>query len=158
MAGRRRWVKNGLGVVSDIIGLDVGDKRVGVALGSSATRLAVPHAVFARARGLAERRILSLVRELRAQTIVAGMPLDEKGQRTQQCTAVERFCRRLTRRIAVELVYVDEYLSSFEAAELLAGPSGAGRARNARRRLDAEAAAVILQSFFYGLKRREENG
>ena len=135
--------------MADIIGLDIGDKRVGVALGSREAGLASPYGVFPRADNRAEREIIKLAGELGCRLVVAGLPLDENGRRTPQCEGVERFCRRLVRRLDLKLVFVDEYLSSCEAGLLTEhrGPRRRRGSGNRAKTLDAEAAAVILQSF-----------
>ncbi|MBX7136422.1 MAG: Holliday junction resolvase RuvX [Oligoflexia bacterium] len=127
-----------------LIGLDIGDKRVGVAICSAGSFLAVPLTILERAQGRAEDAIVKLVTEHQAQTIVVGLPLDEAGNPTPQSKKIENFCRRLARRVDSKLVYVDEYASSEESREQLAQTRG----RSAlRARVDSYAATLILQSY-----------
>jgi len=136
-----------------VLGLDVGDRRIGTALADDAIRIATPHATFNRAQGRAEEAILQLVTERGLVRIVAGLPLNEDGTRSEQCLKVENFCRRLQRRLNIEVIFVDEYLSSFESEELLrtASPrrrSGRNRAERERGAVDAVSAQVILERYF----------
>ena len=131
-----------------ILALDIGDRRVGTALADSNGRHLHPHLTFDRLHGLAEKEIIKLVTEMEIRLIVVGLPLSENGQKNEQCSKVENFCRRLKRRIDAEIVYVDEYLSSVEAIELLRlNPK---RERIARRKgtIDAVSASIILRSYF----------
>ena len=129
------------------IGLDVGDKRVGVALSDLSGILASPFATFDRAQGRAEKAILSLYCEKSAKCLVVGLPLSEDGAKNQQCLKVENFCRRLSKRMDLKIYYIDEYASTIEAEDKLSN-RGSKRGRGGvRPDLDAASAAVILQAF-----------
>lgn len=129
-----------------LIALDVGDKRVGVAVAHGA--IVTPRDTFDRAQGEAEGKILELIAELGATTLVVGMPYGERGERNEQCEKVEAFCRRLERRTQISIVYVDEYASSAEARELL-GITGKRASKQIRKggMIDAQAASILLQSY-----------
>lgn len=126
-----------------ILGLDVGDKRVGIALSDPSGSFATPHTTLQRAGGAAEEGILSLVKEHGVEILVVGLPLGAGGERNPQCEKVERFCRRLTKRAAIKIVFVDEHLSSEEARDRL---RASGRSSFDKEEIDAAAAALILQA------------
>lgn len=126
------------------LGLDVGDKRVGVSLSDPSRLLASPLGVFDRAAGEAEQRILKLVEDQGISRIVVGMPFSEDGTENMQCRKIMAFCRRLAKRTPVEISFIDEYGSSCESQERLAEARGAGSAAG-RANLDAAAACLILQ-------------
>jgi putative holliday junction resolvase len=133
-----------------ILGLDVGDKRVGVAMSRSLSGPVFALPTLLRAQGNAEQEILSLIEKHKATTLVVGLPLGENGEATKQSDKVRSFCRRLERRAAVNIVFVDEYLSSAEALEEL----NLNRADEieARRKglIDAAAACRILEAYLTG--------
>lgn len=128
-----------------ILGIDVGDKRVGVALGSAAPYFISPVATYARANGEAERELLELVEQRGVSLIIAGLPLGARGELNDQCSKVQKFCRRLQRRSTVQVQFIDEYASSIEAAEILDSVRSLGNSPASG--VDAAAAAVILKRF-----------
>lgn len=134
------------------IGLDIGDSRVGVASAEESSPIATPTATFKRAGGAAEREILALLAEGNVKLVVAGLPLNASGARTDQCDSVERFCRRIEQRAQIKVFYVDEFASTAEAEERFrAAREGSSRrkvqADRKRGVIDALAAAMILQSY-----------
>ena len=126
------------------LGLDVGDKRVGVALSDPLLMLASPVGVFERGKHKAETRILQLLSQYQVTKVVIGLPLSEDGEEHAQCAKVRAFCRRLARRSNVEMTYVDEYATTLTAKERLLevdihySPDTASKT-------DAAAACLILQ-------------
>lgn len=135
--------------MSVIIGIDVGDVRVGVALATLSDSVVVPYDCFLRANGEAEERILTLAKERGVQTLVIGLPLNEDGTENEQCQKVRNFCRRIERRAALSIQFVDEYGTSCEAAEKLAQARSSGKRLGGaeKGRIDALSAALILQSY-----------
>ena len=124
-----------------IIGLDVGDVRVGVALLSLAVGIPLPHNTFLRAKGQAEREIVKLCKDRNVNMLVVGLPLSEDGSENLQCEKIRNFIRRLQNRIGVTVEYVDEYLSSDEAQQRLQ------MLRFDAEKIDAQAAAIILERY-----------
>ena len=127
------------------IAIDVGTKRVGLARSDDSNLLASPVGAFTRKGALVE--IISLLSAGGVEAVVVGLPLGERGEKTEQCLDVERFCRRIERRFKIKLIYVDEYLSSLEAREALGMASKPGRRTRQTGLVDAMSAKVILQSF-----------
>lgn len=130
-----------------IIGLDVGSARVGVAISDDRGCMALPLGTYEIEGRQAENAILQLVQERGVKLLVAGLPLSESGARTSQCDKIESFCRRLKRRAAVEVRFVDEYLSSQEAQERLESLKRKKNARRGKCVVDAVSACIILQAF-----------
>ena len=128
------------------MGLDVGARRVGVALSDESELLARPLKAVVRGAGRAEAAIIDIAVRQKVRLIVVGMPLSETGERGLQCQETEKFCRRLSRRLPLPLEYVDEYLSSQEAHQMLR-QSRTKRGRQTKGVVDAIAAAIILQGF-----------
>ncbi|MCB0333091.1 MAG: Holliday junction resolvase RuvX [Bdellovibrionales bacterium] len=133
------------------ISLDVGKVRVGVALCDASGSVARPHGTFLRAQGAAEKQILELIENEQVEKILLGLPLDSHGNQTEQCDDIARFARRLSRRTALPLIFVDEYLSSERAKhrlELKGSPPQEVRKKGV---IDAQAASIILQEYLDGI-------
>jgi putative Holliday junction resolvase len=142
----------------NIIGVDVGTVRVGAAWVDSSLGVPFPLAVWERAQGRAEQALVSAILERKAELLVVGMPLDEDGERTAVCDSIERFARRVAKRIEIKVEFVDEAFSSSEAAELLRAKQGAvGTAKrgagSGQLGLDAYAACLILERYCASLKK-----
>jgi|SRR5581483_10926905 putative Holliday junction resolvase len=141
------------------LGLDVGERRIGVALSDALGILATPLTTIVRT---SDRAAIEAIAELAArhgaEVIVVGLPLSAEGQLTAQARRNRAFARRLEARLratsGARVVCSDERLSTATAtARLLEAAGGRWRPRSAwereaaRRRLDAAAAAVILQEY-----------
>jgi len=126
-----------------ILGLDVGSKRVGTALADEISPIAQPFRTYERANYVAERAIITLIKERKIACVVIGLPLAADGSRTKACDAVENFGRRLLKRIDFKLIYIDEYLSSEEAKQRLNRKIGSAN----RGVIDSAAACIILQNY-----------
>ena len=132
------------------IGLDVGEQRIGVAVGDM---IAAPHGVVRRT-SRAPAEIAALAAELGAEAIVVGLPLMMRGGgEGSQAAAVRAFGAEIADRTSLPIEYYDERLTSVMAErELIAGGRKPVRKRADRERrreeVDARAAAIILQSWF----------
>ena len=127
-----------------ILGLDVGEKRIGVALADEL--LAIPLTVIDRAGEEADmERVLALAEEHEVKRIVVGLPRSLDGSIGRQAERVLAFSRVLSESTDVPVDTWDERLSTVAAERLL---SDAGVKREKRRaRRDAMAAAIILQAY-----------
>lgn len=134
------------GGVTRILGLDVGERRIGVAISTPEGSLAVPLRVLERSEESADlRAIAELAVAENATAIVVGHPISLDGSRGAQARSVEAFAHSLaeTSGLAVELA--DERLTSAEAKR---GRSQSSRSQRARRApVDDLAAAIILQAY-----------
>ena len=132
-----------------VVALDLGEKRVGVAvsdeLAISITRLAaLPRTNWKKML----RDVDELVRRFDAQTIVIGLPLRLDGSTGDSALEARRVAEKFARSLAVPVYLQDERLSSVAAEENL---RAAGQRReNISRLVDSEAAAVILRDFLTG--------
>ncbi len=134
-----------------ILGLDIGDKRIGVAVSDPGQSLARSLRVIERGpKGQDLEAIGQLVRDLDVTRIVVGYPRSMDGTIGEQARRVERYARELERGLGVPVVLWDERLSTIAAERLMRGRKGK------RRGIDAVAAAVILQSYLDYLKGRDE--
>jgi putative Holliday junction resolvase len=134
------------GIAMIVLALDVGQVRIGVAASD-------PEGLLASPRGMIRRRsnaqtfeaIARVVGESGAERVVIGLPISLDGQLHDQARAVQAFGKRLAARLSVPVDYWDERLSTVTAAEALRA-AGVAPARM-RERIDAAAAAVILQDY-----------
>ena len=135
-----------------IVGLDIGEKRIGVAVSDVTATLARPLSVL-RPAGLEADALDVVAREIArlaaeedgVRAIVVGLPRRLDGSPTPMTVRVEQFARRLESAVTVPVMLQDERLSSREAESRLAVRDKDWRSRKAR--LDAAAAAVILQDY-----------
>ena len=141
--------------MSRAVGLDLGTRRIGVALSDSAGTLATPYAVVVRS-GDRERdhaRIAALVAEAEAEVVVVGLPLSLDGTRGPAALAAEAEATELEARLGVPVVLWDERLSTVEAGKRLASAGIRGRKR--RGTVDQVAATVILQAWLDATRPRD---
>ena len=141
----------GTGAVSGtVIGFDFGERRIGVAVGETATRIANPlGAIEANANAERFRRIDALVEEWRPAAFVVGEPRHADGSEHSVAALCGKFARRLAARYQVAVLLVDETLTSAIAEAALRGMRA--RSRNRKADVDALAATLILQSYLDGL-------
>ena len=148
----------GSGVVSRVLGVDLGTRRIGLALSDPLGITAGPLAVIERSgdRAADHRAILEAGREAGATRIVVGLPLAlSTGAAGPAARAVLDEVDELSRRAALVGMAVethDERLSTVSAQAALA--AGGVKARNRRGVVDKVAAAVILQSWLDGQRSR----
>lgn len=145
-----------------LMALDVGERRVGVAVSDTTGLLATPLAVVRR-KSKAEDfcQIARLVREQGAEELVIGHPLNADGSVGPQARRVERYASALLQALSAEglnlqMVMWDERMSTQRAQQLMIE---AGRkARERRGWIDAAAAAVILQDYLDEQRQFGEDG
>lgn len=133
------------------MGLDIGDRRVGVALSDPLGIMASPLTIINRAdEPAAIEQIVEIIREKEVGKVIAGLPLNMDGSRGKQAEKTASFVKALSRHVIVPIEYQDERLSTVSARELIQGV----RKTNRDTRYDAAAAALILQSYLDEASRR----
>ena len=129
-----------------ILALDPGERRIGVAVSDPTQTLARSLTVLARAdEGGILERVAALVREQEVERVVVGHPLTLGGDVGPQAAQVGRFARALSQVLEVPVELWDEGYSTVQAERILRERGVRGHKR--RRRIDAVAAAVILQDY-----------
>jgi putative Holliday junction resolvase len=133
--------------VARALGLDLGERRIGVALCDSAGVLATPYEVVTRSgdRARDHARIGALVEEAGAEVIVVGLPLSLDGSKGPAALGVEAEVAELRDHLGVRVELWDERLSTVEATRRLRSAGVSGRKR--RHVIDQVAATVILQAW-----------
>ena len=145
-------------VSGPVVGLDLGDVRIGVAATDARRTVATPRTVLWRT-GDEEKddaAIAEIVSALGATLVVVGLPLSLDGRKGPAARRVSTEADRLASSLGVPVVLADERLSTIEATRRRAELAKARRRRSAptKRPVDAEAAAVVLQSFIDAEPRR----
>ncbi len=132
-----------------IIGLDVGEKRIGVSRADSDTRIAVPVGfIEVDGSGSEWQEIARIARLNNTNLFILGMPRSNEGNETAQSLYVRNFAKTLTEKLpGARVKFQDESLTSVIAEERLKS-----REKNyVKGDIDAEAATIILQDFLEGL-------
>jgi putative holliday junction resolvase len=131
-----------------VVGFDVGARRTGVAVSDASGTIARPFAVlsgasqFEEAAALAERLAGD---DEGLSAMVVGLPRRLDGSDNEQTPKARAFAERLAARVGLPVVLQDERLTSIEAERRLALTERDWRKR--KRRIDAAAAAIILQDY-----------
>ncbi len=139
-----------------VVGFDYGRRRIGVAAGDTLTDGGRPLGVVPAANGVPDWNVLDrYVRELGPRVLVVGVPYNMDGTPGQLTGAALEFAAELRRRFPLEVVTVDERLSSREAEDILRGQRASGaRARRVRHGdVDAAAACVLVEQWLRGRDR-----
>jgi putative Holliday junction resolvase len=131
---------------SRVVGVDVGTKRVGLAVADPLQLFAQPHGTFSPDEALDVLR--SLEADEGIDTVVVGWPLREDGEEGDAIEMVEAYVERIEDVLAsVEVVRRDERFTSEIAKDLLREAGVPQPGRYDKGRVDAAAAAVILQDY-----------
>ncbi len=140
-----------------VIGLDIGEKRIGVAVSDPSGTVATPLVVLDAARALGDGRELALLAaEYEAELVVAGLPFSLDGTEGAQAARVRAAASRLAGFLPIPIVFHDERLSSAEASRTMA--AGGATSREQRGSVDMVAAAIILQGYLDAHRDREQMG
>jgi putative Holliday junction resolvase len=129
------------------VGLDLGQRRIGVALSDSEGRLALPFDTLTRQSHASDdhRRIAEIVAEAGAEVVVVGMPISLDGSSGPAARRTRAEVRALRNRLPVPVETYDERFTTVSADRLLRESLRSGRRR--REVVDTTAAAVILQGW-----------
>jgi putative Holliday junction resolvase len=129
-----------------ILGLDIGEKRIGVAVSDPSGAVATPLAVIDARKAIGDGQELSrLVEDYEVELLVAGLPLSLDGSEGPQAVQVRADAQRLAKLVSLPVEFADERLSSTAARRAMteAGVSD----RDKRGSIDMVAAAIFLQSY-----------
>jgi putative holliday junction resolvase len=134
-----------------VLGIDYGERRIGVAVGELSLRIAHPvstlHAASDRER---LEQLAPLMQEWQPVLVIVGLPVHmDDGEQSREHPLAARcraFARKLSRRFSVEVRMVDERLTSYAADQELAAARVPAHQR--RHVLDQVAAQTILETFF----------
>lgn len=128
------------------LGLDLGGRRIGVAVSDPGGLIAQPlETLIVRGIEDALQKVCALIEEYTPAGIVIGLPLNLSGDRSELSDEVEKFARRLERNCPVPIHFEDERLSSRQAESVL--HAYGKKIKGHKEKIDRMAATIILQSF-----------
>ncbi len=133
------------------MGLDVGERRVGVAVSDQLQLIASPvQSIDLKRSGI--EALSTLVGRFDPERIIVGLPTSLSGREGPQAQWVREFARELAKIINAPITFWDERLTTTMAEQTLI--ASRRRRRERRERVDAVAAALILQSYLESRRRR----
>jgi putative Holliday junction resolvase len=141
------------------LGLDVGERRVGIAISDPTGTVVRPLQTLIRgSRAEDFAAITALVAEHQVELVVVGQPLSLDGSEGPQAQRIARYAQRLAGQLSVPVVSWDERYTTVAAKEIMLQNRSKKRRRQARAEggVDAIAAAVILQSYLDSQDRGSE--
>jgi putative Holliday junction resolvase len=137
-----------------ILALDVGDRRIGVAVSDPGGTFSLPLRTVERTNVRADiASLVAIAREYGAATIVVGDPVRLNGERGPAAEKIDGFCAALAERFTGTIERVDERLTTAQATRTLL-EADVSRAKR-KRVIDQLAAALILDAYL-ARKRREQ--
>ena len=129
---------------SRVLGVDVGDKTIGLALSDVTRRIATPMETIRRGKFTRDaERLAALVAEHDVGALVIGLPVNMDGTEGPRCQSVRQFAANILERMEIEIAFWDERLSTAAVTRTML-EADLSRARR-RRIVDKMAAAYILQ-------------
>lgn len=136
-----------------VLGVDLGTRRIGVAVSDPTATIASPYAVLQRSGDAAadHRRLAQIADEVGAERVVVGLPLALSGRVTVAAEAAMAEVEAMAEVLALPVEAYDERLTTVSAERSMRALGSRGQAR--RRAVDKVAAAVMLQSWLDGRAR-----
>lgn len=128
-----------------VLGLDLGQSRIGVAISDSDRRMAVPLGTVRTGAPEDVKAIAAMVKEHAVAAIVVGYPLSLSGRRGEAADHADKFAQALRGFLGLPVFLQDERLTSVDAERQLSEAGIRGRRR--RRVVDQTAATLILQAY-----------
>ena len=138
-----------------ILGLDYGEKRIGVAIAHEFVELPRPLTTLSTSPTVGDE-IQEIVKREGVKLIVVGLPRSMDGQVHAQGARAQEFAAALRAQVSVPVELTDETLTSVQAEQILAQGSTSSNKSIAKGAIDAMSAALILERYFE--ERRMEHG
>lgn len=131
------------------LGIDFGEKRIGLAVSDPTNTIATPLETLRRRAGKRPplARIEEIGRALGVGHLVVGLPLGLDGKENEWCAEVRAMAEKLALRMGVDVSFVDERLTSVRAERAVRSVGLPKRKRERKERVDAAAAQLILQTW-----------
>ncbi len=140
-----------------LMGLDYGDKTVGVAVSDEMMLTAQPVETIGRERINKLRRTLAriedLIEEYDVETIVIGLPKKMNNEEGERCERTREFGAMIEQRTGLTVIYQDERLTTAEADVVL--QEGGVRRDKRKQYIDKMAASIILQGYLDRMAQQE---
>lgn len=132
--------------MNKILGLDIGDKRIGVSISDELLLTAQPLITIERiSNKKAYEQIYDILIENNINTVVVGLPKNMNNTEGPQLEKVKKFSEKLKNKFNVNLIYVDERMTTILAEKVLI--EGNVRREDRKKYVDKIAATYILQTY-----------
>ncbi|MGL4548832.1 Holliday junction resolvase RuvX [Eubacterium aggregans] len=132
--------------MSKMMGLDVGDKYIGIAVSDTLGITAHGYRTYKRETREDDLKFFTdVVTQFNIVGIVAGLPKDMEGNETAQARKTRNYCQFLAKRLKLDVVYIDERLTSRASERVLI--EGGVRRENRKKHIDTLSAQLILQIY-----------
>ena len=154
----RNWPSPASPEVGRVLAVDYGERRLGVALSDPSGTIASPLTTLPRRAGKRPpiQALLDLCTQYEVTHIAVGLPLTLSGDESDWTREVREFAAKLGARAALPVTLVDERMSSLIAERAVRSVGLRKSEREQKSRVDASAAAVILQAYLNGAAKRSE--
>lgn len=133
----------------NILSIDHGDKRIGLAIGNSGRKITTP---ISHINNMSENfvidQIKTLINDYEIDEIIIGIPLDEDGNESLQSNKVRKFACLLKKKVNLNLLGIDERFSSVDSEKMLIDIDLSRKKR--KKNIDSLSASIILQRYFDG--------
>lgn len=134
------------------MGIDYGDKRIGIALTDALCIISSPFEVYKNeGREKALQHLAEIIKEYDVDEVAMGLPINMDGTEGERAILHREFGEELSKFSGVKVFYVDERLTSAEAEEILIS-SGVRREKR-KELIDKISAQIILQTYINNIKR-----
>ncbi len=132
-----------------VLGIDFGERRVGLALSDPSATIATPLPTIVRRAGKRPpvAAILEIIQKNDVDRAVVGLPLDLSGEETEWTAQVRDFAGKLSERAGIPVDFLDERLTSVQAERAVRSIGLKRSEREQKGRIDAAAAVLLLQTF-----------
>lgn len=128
------------------MGIDFGLARIGVALSDDTKFLASPFETYKRKNEEEDLKyFVTLIQQKKVDEIVCGLPYNMQGEEQEIAQRTRDFMQKLQQQVSINVVFVDERLSSVMAEDMLKETERDWKKR--KEKLDAVAASIILQDY-----------
>ena len=123
----------------NILALDYGEKRIGVAKGSTEIKIALPFSIIKNnGNNFVISEILDIISEENIELLLIGLPIGLSGKNTKQTDIINNFIKLIENKIDIPIITIDERFTTKSANSL---------SNNKKRRIDDIAAMIILQNY-----------
>jgi len=133
-----------------LLGLDIGTKRIGIALSDPLLITAQPFTTISRVpEKEAIEKIQTIIKDYSVNKIIAGLPLMMNGDFGPQAEDCKNFGEKISQKTNINVIFVDERLTSFQAEEILKAQKV--KYTKDKGKVDMIAASIILQEYLQTL-------
>ncbi len=124
----------------NILALDYGEKRIGIAKGSTETKIALPFLIIDNnGDDFVISKILDIVSKEDIELLIIGLPIGLSGKNTKQTEVINNFIKTIENKIEIPIITIDERLTTKNANSLFNDKK--------KRRVDDIAAMIMLQNY-----------